>query len=59
MPKHKDFNPDPTDRTFTDPVVPRPGAGFFYLVTGVDDDGNEGTLGTSVCGVRENPDPCP
>ena len=52
-------DPDLTDRTFTDPAIPRNGAGLFYLVTAEDDGGIEGTLGISVCGVRQNSDPCP
>jgi hypothetical protein len=52
-------DPDSTDRMFSDPAVPPSGAGFFYLVTAEEDGGNEGTLGISLCGVRENSDPCP
>ena len=52
-------DPNPTDRTFTDLALPGNGAGFFYLVTAEDEVGNEGTLGISVCGVRENSVPCP
>ena len=43
-----------------DAALPNPGAGFFYLVTGVSRLREEGTKGrTSAGAVRPNPLPCP
>ena len=54
-----DLDPDPTDLTSTDSSSPTPGSAFFYLVTAVDVESNEGTLGVSNCGVRASGVPCP
>ncbi len=54
-----DLDPDPTDLTLTDPSAPSPGAAWFYLVTSVDGGGNEGAVGPSACGLRENAASCP
>jgi hypothetical protein len=50
---------DPADLVFSDTSLPATGEGFFYLVTGVDAGGNEGLLGASACGLRDNANACP
>jgi hypothetical protein len=46
--------------SWSDPVAPAPGDGRFYLVTGLNRIGEEGTKGwTSAGPERSNPSPCP
>jgi hypothetical protein len=46
--------------SWADPTVPAPGTGLFYLVTGENRLGEEGTKGrTSTGAERGNPTPCP
>jgi len=46
--------------SWTDPFVPTPGAGSFYLVTGENLLWQEGTKGFASSGAeRANPSPCP
>jgi len=54
-----DLDVDPTDLMLNDSSEPLPGAAFFYLLSGVDAAGTEGTLGLSDCGLRAASSPCP
>ena len=48
------------DTSAVDAALPDPGAGFFYLVTGVNRLREEGTKGRTSSGAeRPNPLPCP
>jgi hypothetical protein len=49
---------DATDLAFEDTLEPLAGTGVFYLVTGVDETGLEGTLGVSACGLRSGSEAC-
>ena len=49
-----------TGSSWGDPTTPAPGSGRFYLVTGLNRLGEEGTKGwTSAGSERINPSPCP
>jgi hypothetical protein len=48
-----------TDLRLVFPDEPLPEESLFFLVTSEDAGGNEGPLGSSTCGPRENPTPCP
>lgn len=49
-----------TDSSWSDATMPSPGTSLFYLVTGENRLGQEGTKGyTSAGAERPNPSPCP
>ena len=55
-----DLDADTSDTSFFDPDVPASGAGFFYLMSSVDAQGQESGLGTTSAGLpRGVLSPCP
>ncbi len=54
-----DLDPVRTDTQLTNADLPAAGAGFFYLVSGVDAANVEGTLGYGTSAERSNTSPCP
>jgi hypothetical protein len=56
---HSCFAASLQETVITDPALPSPGQGFYYLVSGRNVCG-EGSLGTTSLGdPRPNPQPCP
>jgi hypothetical protein len=54
-----DIDPDRSDTLLEDSSVPAIGEGFFYIITGEDAGGVEGSMGPGTCYERANSTPCP